>query len=68
MSAFSCSVVVRVCEAGASYLIKSVFFFYKSIRTYSKEYDKRYKTNPMKLRVGQRVQVFYAVNYKVHIS
>ena len=39
----------------------------KEQERYSRNYDKRYQTNPLKLRVGQKVQVFYPVNNHFHI-
>jgi len=39
----------------------------KEQERYAKDYDRRYKTNPIKLRVGHKVQVFYTVNYKDYI-
>ena len=39
----------------------------KEQERYAKDYDRRYKTNPIKLRVGHKVQVFYSVNYKDYI-
>ena len=34
----------------------------KEQERYAKAYDKRYQTNPIKLRVGQRVQVIHTIN------
>ena len=39
----------------------------KEQERYARAYDNRYKTNPKKLRVGQRVQVFHPVDYKLYI-